>query len=88
MINLGYVALGVHPTSDDQGDEPWSTDQHHEISLMCDDIDQTVAELTIKGAQFTRDITDDGFGLTTILKVLGAGEMMLYQPKHPPAHSL
>jgi hypothetical protein len=53
---------------------------------MCDDIEQTVAELRGKGAEFTRDIRDDGFGLTISLKVPGAGEMMLYQPRHPPAY--
>lgn len=36
----------------------------------------------------TRDIRDEGFGLTTMLRVPGAGEMMLYQPKHPLAHNL
>jgi hypothetical protein len=40
-----------------------------------------------KGAEFARDIRDDGFGLTTTLKIPGAGEMMLYRPKHPSAHT-
>lgn len=88
IFKTGPSELGVHPTSDDQGGESWSTDQHHEISLMCDDIEQTVAELNEKGAEFTRGIKDEGFGLTTMLKVPGAGEMMLYQPRHPTAHSL
>jgi hypothetical protein len=55
---------------------------------MCDDIEQTVAELRERGVKFTRDIRDDGFGLTTALEVPGAGEMMLYQPRHPPAYNL
>src|ERR1022692_2106882 len=62
--------------------------QHHEISLMCDDIEQTVAELRAKGAEFAGGIAAAGFGLTTMLRVPGAGGMMLYQPRHPLAHSL
>ena len=55
---------------------------------MCDDIAATVAELRAKGATFTREIRDDGFGMTTRLVVPGAGEMMLYEPKHPTAYGL
>ena len=40
------------------------------------------------GAKLTREIRDDGFGLTTTLIVPGAGEMMLYEPKHPTAYGL
>ena len=88
IFGTGPSELGVHPTSDDRGGEPWSSTPHHEISLMCDDIVTTVAELEAKGAEFTRGIEDAGFGLTTVLKVPGAGEMMVYQPRHPPAHGL
>jgi catechol 2,3-dioxygenase-like lactoylglutathione lyase family enzyme len=88
IFKTGPSELGVHPTSDDRGGEGWRAGQHHEISLMCDDIEKTVAELRAKGAEFTGDITDARFGLTTMLRVPGAGEMMLYQPKHPAAHSL
>ena len=84
----GPSELAVHPSSSDPGGESSSTKQHHEISLMCDDIETTVAELKANGAELTREIRDDGFGLTTMLKVPGAGEMLLYQPQHPPAHSL
>ena len=87
IFGTGPSELGVHPTSQDGGPNPdWSTDQHHEISLMCDDIETTMAELRAKGAQFTRDVRDDGFGLTTSLQVPGAGEMMVYQPRHRTAY--
>jgi predicted enzyme related to lactoylglutathione lyase len=85
IFKTGPSELGVHPTSDDHGGQTWSTHQHHEVSLMCDDVEATVSELTAKGAEFTRDIEDEGYGLTTVLKIPGAGEMMLYEPKHPTA---
>lgn len=88
IFGTGPSELGVHPTSSEHGGETWSAEQHHEISLMCDDIEATVAELTARGARFTRGIRDDGFGLTTMIAVPGAGELMLYQPRHPPAHDL
>ncbi len=90
IFRTGPSELGVHPTSGGEGaGEPaWSTRQHHEISLVCDDIVQTVAELEAKGTEFTREIRDDGFGLTITLKVPGAGEILLYQPKHATAYDL
>lgn len=88
IFRTGPSELGVHPTMEAHNGEISSTSQHHEISLVCDDVHQSVAELIAKGAVFTRDIRDDGFGLTTTVKVPGAGEMMLYQPKHPPAYSI
>ena len=88
IFKTGPSELGVHPASAERDGVTWSTGQHHEISLMCDDIEGAIAELAAKGAEFTGGVTDRGFGLTTMLKIPGAGEMMLYQPKHPPAYSL
>ena len=71
IFKTGPSELGVHPASGDHGDEAWATSQHHEISLMCDDIEATVAELRAKGAGFTGEVTDRGFGLTIMLKIPG-----------------
>jgi hypothetical protein len=49
---------------------------------MCDDVEKTVAELTGKGVEFTREIEEESYGLTIMMKVPGAGEIQLYQPKH------
>jgi len=88
IFKTGPSELGVHPTSEDGRSETWSAGQHHEITLMCDDIEKTVAELKAKGAEFTGEIREAGFGLTAMLRVPGAGEMMIYQPQHPFAYSL
>lgn len=85
IFRTGASELGVHPVAG--GDGP-SGGIHHEITLMCDDIEATVAELTAKGARFTRDVRNDGFGLTTEVEVPGAGALMIYQPLHPQAHTL
>jgi predicted enzyme related to lactoylglutathione lyase len=80
IFRAGPSELGVHPTGD--------ISQHHEITLMCDDIEQTVTELEAKGVKFTREIRDEGFGRATTFEVPGAGDMLLYQPRHETAHDL
>jgi catechol 2,3-dioxygenase-like lactoylglutathione lyase family enzyme len=62
---------------------PSETSGRHELYLMCDHIESTVAELKAKGVEFVRDISDEGFGLMTALKVPGGGELGLYEPRHP-----
>ncbi len=79
--------LGVHPTAGPDG-EVWGTAPMHQSSLMCDDIEATVAELKQLGVEVADDIVDEGFGLTTMITVPGAGQMMLYEPRHELAHAL
>ena len=88
IFKTGPSELGVHPSSGDHDGASWSTPRRHEISLLCDDIVATVSGLTAKGASFAREIRDDGWGLTTSLVVPGAGEVLLYEPKHPTAFDL
>jgi hypothetical protein len=56
--------------------------------LLCDDIEGTVAALSAKGAEFAGPVSDQGFGRTVTLKVPGAGDMLLYEPRHPLAYKL
>ena len=80
IFRTGPSELGVHPTD---GAAP-----HHEISLLCDDIERTVAELTAKGVRFAGGIEDRGFGRTIEIEIPGAGPMLLYEPRHPTAFDL
>jgi catechol 2,3-dioxygenase-like lactoylglutathione lyase family enzyme len=73
IFALPPAELGIHPT-DENG--------HHELYLMCDDIDRTVAELKARGVEFTGDIVEAGFGRVTSFKIPGAAELSLYEPKH------
>jgi predicted enzyme related to lactoylglutathione lyase len=88
IFRTGPSELGVHPTRTEHGGQVYETSVHHDISLLCDDIEGTVAALTARGAEFSGPISDRGFGRSTMLKVPGAGEMMLYEPRHPLAHGL
>jgi len=79
--------LGVHPTKGPDG-EVWGTTPTHQSSLMCDDVEATVAALQAKGVEVSGEIVDEGFGLTTMITIPGAGQMMLYQPRHDLAYEL
>jgi hypothetical protein len=68
--------LAVHPAEDEE---------HHELYLMCDDINGTVAELEAKGLRTTRAISDQGWGLVTALRLPSGAELGLYEPRHPMA---
>lgn len=78
--------LGVHPTSPDGQHGPRTPG--HQLSLMCDDIDATIADLQAKGVDVSPDVEDQGFGLVTMIQVPGAGSMVLYEPRHQLAHQL
>jgi predicted enzyme related to lactoylglutathione lyase len=87
IFGSGPSEMAAHPTAAPAGSSR-STSPRHEITLICDDLEATVAELAGRGAEFTRDVRDDGFGWTISMRVPGAGEMMLYQPRHPLAYPL
>ena len=88
IFGTGPSEMGVHPTRVVWEGHEHTAPRHHEISLMCDDIASTRAELEAKGATFSTPIIDRGFGLTAMLDVPGADPIMLYQPQHPTAWNL
>ena len=88
IFRSGPSEMGVHPTFGTWEGQSYSHPRHHELSLMCDDIEATRAELEARGAQFSGGIEDMGFGLGVMLKVPGADDLLLYEPRHPEAHGL
>jgi predicted enzyme related to lactoylglutathione lyase len=86
IFKTGPSELGVHPTSGGDGDHAYSYPRHHSISLMCDDIAATKTDLEARGATFTTGIVDYGFGRAAHLDVPGAGDVMVYEPRHPTAY--
>lgn len=88
IFRSGPSEVGVHPTGGEWEGSTYSHPVHHEISLMCDDIAATRADLEAKGAEFDGGIEDQGFGLVSMLKLPGAGRILLYEPRHPIAYDL
>jgi catechol 2,3-dioxygenase-like lactoylglutathione lyase family enzyme len=86
IFATGRSEMGVHPTRSERGGQVFESTRHHEISLMCDDIETTRAELAARGATFASDVVDRGFGLTCLLEVPGADPIMLYEPRHETAY--
>jgi catechol 2,3-dioxygenase-like lactoylglutathione lyase family enzyme len=78
IFDLPEADLGCHPAEDVDGGR--SGTPH--VSLYCDDINKTVAELKARGVEFAEDVHDAGYGLVTHFKVPGEFEVQLYQPKY------
>jgi catechol 2,3-dioxygenase-like lactoylglutathione lyase family enzyme len=74
IFALPPAELAFHPTEGES---------HHELYLMCDDIAATVDELESRGAEIVHPVSDEGFGLMTHVRVPGAGEIGIYEPRHP-----
>jgi len=73
IFALPPAELAAHP-ADQAG--------RHELYLMCDDIEATVAMLEGKGVELARPVSDEGFGLMTAIRLPGGGELGLYEPRH------
>ena len=52
---------------------------------MCDDISKTIVDLRAKGVVVEGEPKDEGWGITTMLRLPGNCNVMLYQPRHPLA---
>jgi catechol 2,3-dioxygenase-like lactoylglutathione lyase family enzyme len=74
IFALPPAELAVHPAD--------GTDRH-ELYLMCDNIEDTLAELRAKGVEVARDVSDQGWGLLAALRLPDSGELPIYQPRHP-----
>lgn len=88
IFGTGPSEMGVHPTHSVWEGKEYTSPRHHAIALMCDDVEATRADLEAKGATFSAPISDEGFGLATMMDVPGADPIMLYQPNHPTAYDL
>ena len=74
IFALPPAELAVHPVEGES---------HHELYLMCDNIQATLAELTGKGVEVARDVTDQGWGLLAAIRLPDGSEFPIYEPRHP-----
>ena len=77
IFDLPEADMGCHPADPDHA--PSGT---HNISFYCDDIRQTVRELSDHGVTFKDQIEDRGYGLVTHFEMPGNFSVQLYQPKY------
>jgi len=74
IFALPPAELAVHPA-----DGP----PKHELYLMCDDIEATLADLRAKGVEVAREVADQGWGLLAAIRLPDGTEFPIYQPRHP-----
>lgn len=79
IFALPPTEVAVHPT-----DGPTT----HELYLMCDDVTTLLGDLTAKGVEVTRPISDEGWGLLAAIRLPSGAEQPIYQPRHRTAHDL
>jgi catechol 2,3-dioxygenase-like lactoylglutathione lyase family enzyme len=66
--------LAVHPSGDAS---------YHELYLMCDDINATLASLRDKGVEVSREVSDERWGLIAAIRLPDGSELPVYEPRHP-----
>jgi hypothetical protein len=77
IFKLPPGEVAVHPAEQ----------QSHELYLMCDDVNATVEDLKAAGVG-CGEVSDEGWGLLTSIRLPGGGELGLYEPRHPKATEL
>lgn len=83
IFDVPAADIGCHPTRMDGWE--YSGDGHasgESVSFYCDDIHATVAHLKEKGVEFTSEIHDVGYALSTSFRMPGDLEAELYQPRY------
>ncbi|MEV7569880.1 VOC family protein [Streptomyces tanashiensis] len=76
IFKLPPAEIAVHPTTD----EP-----KHEVYLMCDNLTETLTTLDKRGADISRAITEERWGLLAAVRLPSGTELALYEPRHPTA---
>ncbi|MFG1998167.1 VOC family protein [Spirillospora sp. NPDC048911] len=79
IFKLPPAEIAAHPTDG----EP-----QHELYLMCDGLEGTLADLRSKGVEITKPPSDQGWGTIAAIKLPSGAELSLYEPHHPIAYNL
>ena len=78
IFKLPPAELGVHPNDR----------EFHELYLLCDDIEATLADLAGRGVEVVDGPTDRGFGVLATIRLPGGGTFSIYEPRHALAITL
>lgn len=77
IFALPPAELAVHPADGES---------RHQLYLMCDDIDATLAELRARGVEVAKEVSDQRWGLVAAIRLPDGTEFPIYQPRHPSPH--
>ncbi len=78
-VGDGWLIFGLPPS--EVAVHPSERNDVHELYLMCDDIEQFIAELGTHGIACS-PVRDEGWGLLARLTLPGGGLLGVYQPRH------
>ena len=76
IFALPPAELGIHPTREEGS---------HEMYVMCDDLEATLAELQAKGVEQAEPITEQSWGRLAAIKIPGDDVLRIYEPRHETA---
>jgi hypothetical protein len=79
IFKLPPAEIAVHPTDGET---------KHEFYLMCDNIENLLAELTSNRVEVARPVSDEGWGLLASIRLPSGSDLALYEPRHPTAYDL
>ena len=79
IYKLPPAEIAVHPTDGEA---------RHEFYLTCDNIENLLAEFTLKGIEISQEVSDQGWGLLASIRLPSGADLALYEPRHPVAYDL
>ena len=78
-VGHGWLIFGLPPS--ELAVHPSTESNHHEIYLMCDDINLFVQQMKEHRLAYS-EIKDEGWGLLVDLTLPGGGRIGVYQARH------
>ena len=83
IFALPPAELGVHPAEGPTD----ASGARHQVTLMCDDIRETIAQLRGTAVLVEGEPRDEGWGIVSMMRLPADLQIMLYEPRHRVAIS-
>ena len=84
-VGDGWLIFGLPPA--EVAVHPADVNDRHELFLMCEDIEEFVAQMNNENVRCS-PVQDQGWGLLSRLTLPGGGTLGIYQPRHARPDSL
>jgi len=79
IFKLPPAEVAVHPAEGPP---------HHELYLMCADVEATLGKLTAAGATVATQVTDQSWGRLAEIRLPSGTPLGMYEPRHTLAYEL
>ncbi|MGN6183915.1 MAG: VOC family protein [Thermoanaerobaculia bacterium] len=84
-VGHGWLIFGLPPA--EVAVHPGDANDHHELYLMCDDIDAFIAKMQSQNIA-CEPVNNAGWGLLTRITLPSGGKLGVYQPRHARPESM